>query len=632
MTPTASMRPRAMPTGLVTVLLGTLIALACWRIVSIAPIGDIDGSWRAGLSLAVDQGLRFGSDLLFTYGPLGVLTIPQLYDPRLGAIAWLLVGGIQVGLCIVVVHASYRATGAWRTAVPVAIVGGIVTIAMPPLVGMTCLVMAGMVRLLRPGPTPSARVAAAIAAGLGLLAGIVALTKLNDGATILAITGLTAIGMVPVRWTVPAYALGAVVGASVGWFGTGQRIEDFVPFAGGGLHILLGYATAMAIPTADRGWHTLVLVAVVAMVVLAARSTTRGWRPTARIVLWLALAVIVYTGYRHGFVRHAPSGFFAAITLIVPWFLAWQPVHLERRIWMGLVLAILTIATARIDIDRLRPLERASSAVDQLTTIVVTDRRTALIRDSREALQAQLAIPPAMLEAIGRRSIHIAPIETSVAWAHPRLRWSPAPVFQHYQAYTAHLDGVNGSRLGDPVGPAVVLREARSTIDSRSEWYEAPETAMAMVCDFRPSLANARWLVLERAANRCSEPAILGSRSVRPGEPIPVPQPTRSGQLITVRIRGVADDALSRARSFLGQPAIWSIRLADVGTYRLVPATAVGPLIVARSTHLGYGRGFRPPPSTMAVTILSGSRVGAANETQPDVTLTVEFAAIDVAP
>src|SRR5438046_2326240 len=47
-----------------------------------APLQGLDGSYRAGLQLAFARHLQFGSDLVYTFGPLGFLAAPEGYFGR----------------------------------------------------------------------------------------------------------------------------------------------------------------------------------------------------------------------------------------------------------------------------------------------------------------------------------------------------------------------------------------------------------------------------------------------------------------------------------------------------------------------------------------------------------------------
>ena len=55
---------------------GLIVALLGWRVGFETPGPGVDASWNAGLAMAVEQGLHFGRDVVFTYGPLGFLSTP----------------------------------------------------------------------------------------------------------------------------------------------------------------------------------------------------------------------------------------------------------------------------------------------------------------------------------------------------------------------------------------------------------------------------------------------------------------------------------------------------------------------------------------------------------------------------
>src|SRR5262249_18836563 len=58
--------------------LGLLASLLTWPVFTMVPGSDLDWSWQIGLHLAYAQGLDYGRDIVFTYGPLGFLQFPLL--------------------------------------------------------------------------------------------------------------------------------------------------------------------------------------------------------------------------------------------------------------------------------------------------------------------------------------------------------------------------------------------------------------------------------------------------------------------------------------------------------------------------------------------------------------------------
>src|SRR4051812_26723813 len=52
---------------------GLLVAVLTWQIGFNTPAAGLDPSWNAGLALAAADGLHFGKQIVFSYGPLGFL-------------------------------------------------------------------------------------------------------------------------------------------------------------------------------------------------------------------------------------------------------------------------------------------------------------------------------------------------------------------------------------------------------------------------------------------------------------------------------------------------------------------------------------------------------------------------------
>ncbi|MDP9106394.1 MAG: hypothetical protein M3N49_10740, partial [Candidatus Eremiobacteraeota bacterium] len=73
------------PMRLAVTALGLLLA-ALWGLSLVQPplptsVG-LDESWRIGLTMAAELGLRFGQDVVFTFGPLG-FALQGIPDPAL---------------------------------------------------------------------------------------------------------------------------------------------------------------------------------------------------------------------------------------------------------------------------------------------------------------------------------------------------------------------------------------------------------------------------------------------------------------------------------------------------------------------------------------------------------------------
>ena len=632
LTPVPRVLRRPSRDTLIRVAVGIVAGLLTWQTKTVAPIGGVDGSWQAGIVMALGRGLRFGPEIDFTWGPLGFLALPTLYDPRLGAIGWVFTGAIHVGLCIAVAllvgprHPRIVQAG-------LVVVGAIASIYVQPMDAVACLLLFALVlRLARPVSAfdGSNRDLGLVAVVAGACA-VASLIKLNDAVSIVAIGGALAAGAVAWRRTVPVFIAAYAATFAVLWLLAGQRLSDIPDWLGASLQIVLGYPGAMTLPSPDRAWQAVALVISTGAAVAALYRVTWAWRPGARVATAAGFAVFWFLGYKHGFVRQPAGGFFAALLLVIVWMPAWRFEDRHLR-WMSVaILGMAFLGVQRVAPADLNPLGRANAAVVQARTYVVTSVRVERILLGRARLRDAYAIPQVMLDRIGASGVHIAPYEAAVAWAYPGLEWTPLPVFQAYSAYTSSLDIRNAEALVAADGPRFVLRRAGPEIDSRSEWFEAPETMLSLACNFEQVIASNSWQLLERRPSRCSSPEPLGSITVPTGNVVAVPAIGDRNAIVVAHLAGISTSPLDQITTVLTAPPIWTISLTDVYKYRLVAATAGGPLIIQAAPNVIYPRTYAPL-SARSFSVFAGPSVGVRDPIQPDGHVTVTFEAFALAP
>jgi hypothetical protein len=229
---------------------------------------------------------------------------------------------------------------------------------------------------------------------------------------------------------------------------------------------------------------------------------------------------------------------------------------------------------------RLQP-TGARELAHETRMLVDPARRRHAIAQARAAVRRELAIDPAVIDAIGEGPVHVAPQETSAVWAYD-LNWRPLPQFQSFSTWTGGLDRLNAARLESPDGPPVVLRQSTARLDRHNPVFESPQENMALICDYRQVRMVGRWEVLRRTENRCGAERLLATVRVRGTESVTIPT-GHSDELVFARIRW-NPGLVWRVRSFIYRPSTMpEIALPEgpsLQTYRIPRALLGGPLLL----------------------------------------------------
>ena len=202
-----------------------LVALGA--VIAVWPYGPqvtktLDHSFQIGLHQAVADRLRFGSDLAYTYGPLGFLAFPAPFLGPTSSLAFVAMAGVSAATMGVLLVSLRQLFPLWVAAPMVLVLARLLS----GLTGyeiLELLVLSSGVMLLRRGTLARPAVVAVL---LGLAAAIAALGKLNAGVVVTLMGLAIALAAPDVRRYLAIY-LGTLVVAGFGlWFVIGQGVFD----------------------------------------------------------------------------------------------------------------------------------------------------------------------------------------------------------------------------------------------------------------------------------------------------------------------------------------------------------------------------------------------------------------------
>ena len=526
---------------------------------------DADTSWCAVLEYAHRHGLQFGTDLVFTYGPLGYL-ISFYFSPHSGgthlvssvALCWT----VAAGLCLV----AWRLRLAWRCL----LIGVFVFVAANlPLrtdlvidVGFLCW---GLLCFAYSGR--GLVVSMLVFLALAVFCALAKTTHLFMGciSTVLVAAGLAARG----HWRTGAWMIvGFCAGFTLGWLAASQNLWHLGSYLSTAVVIVKGYNEANgweALPEVVITGIALALSAIALMFVRAwaagqARKRGNVW---LRGVLFAWLAALLFLVWKHGLVRgdayHAVYFFgfvpVLALTLgIVPGFQG------TLRYWIGALTAVCCLTPVLVLQSlfflpvpgslwqpfrafgyNLRCLVRPADYCKRMNAVVEAKRR-----------QANL---PRLREVIGKASADVFGSQQIYA-IYNDLNYRPRPVFQSYTASNRRLMTLNEHFYLSEAAPEYVLF-ALGGMDRRFAPLDDAMTLRHLVMNYAPAGAEGGFLLLKRQSSAPCRLTLLGEGTVQLGMPIDLTAYTSTNLWLEI----VLEPSLTgRLRELLYRPPI--VRLA----------------------------------------------------------------------
>jgi hypothetical protein len=543
----------------------------------------LDPSWRIGLELAAARHLDFGTEIVYTYGPLGFLILPHLVVTWVSVLAFVYTVASGFLLAATLVYSALKSFHP-LIAIPLAYVLAWAPIDRGSVLAICLLVWS--VHTLQGTIRPE--LISWLAPIGATIAGFEMLIKVHVGAMSLGIVLVTTLLTSPSRLRDVATASAAAAVTVVVLFAvTGNPVTSLPDWIKSAREVTGGYSASAAVEQPGLEWHYLAAAALPMTIGLLM------WRQTAvlgRLRQAAAVsffATFAFAAFKLGFVRHAgdhPQYFFASVA-IAALAARWR----GRARWGVLATSLIALVLA-FDLSQTTELEpRLKAAASQARTLVTTSRRAELIQAGKQSIRDQLQVEPQVLRHLVGRTVHVAPYETSAVWGY-ELRWRPVPAFQHYiAAFSGALDQRNADFLTSSRAPERILRmRGTEGLDHTFARFEAPETLLTTMCRYREVAASERWQALARDTARCGPSRLIATEPLRNGQLIPVPAAPHADDLVYARLT-LAPSIGSRLRDLFYKPThLPAVTLDETMTYRYTAATAADAHVLRVPQSLGY--------------------------------------------
>jgi hypothetical protein len=576
-------RLRAIPAAPAWLLLAT-IALAA-PLDSLYPATGLDPSWQAALTIARTHRLRFGPELVFTYGPWGFLDQPQA-ESRVGLLAGTVFAIGAAAAAWLAGYAALRTVLGQRLAAVAAAL--LVSLCALTIVPSALLLAACMLTLLRhvDRSADDAPWAPAVVAGC---AALLLQVKFSEG-LVLALAALCAALCAPARrWRrLAETALALVAGTVLLWLLVGQSVGDLPSWLREMRQIAGGYTEAMSLEAKPNVLPYLLIGAIDAVVIgyLVRAGRSRPARITVGVVVLAVLAL--YLGFREGTGRHGPGQQTYDYLYCLP-VLLWG-ISATRRSVFRIGVACLAVLLAAGSWSPLSPTDAVDRWGRQLQLLTDPGYRAQQLQQAKLTAQHHYALSAPMRAAVTGPPVAVDPWETTLVWAYD-LNWRPAPAFQSYVAYTAQLDSLNAASIADAPADQEILRSTgTNSIDGRNRLWDPPRYVLTELCRYQPVLSDARWMLLRKGADRCGAAQSLPTVRVAAGQRLNVPV-ADADSLVTMSFVPDKPNPLVRLGRLIDK-SFHPLKIsADGKAFRLPRALASGPLVVNLPSSTGWPAG-----------------------------------------
>jgi hypothetical protein len=603
-------------------LTGVLIGLAFCTVPRFPPTTDVDSSWAEVLNLANRKGMQFGTDIVFTYGPLGYLTTSYFSEWAIGLrnvanIALSLVA--STGVCLL----SWRLRPLWRIltlAFFCVILGNIPHSPQDLLIYLGMLCWGLLCFLERRG---SLSICAGVLACISVFAG---LTKISSLVFALLTIGAVAVDLFLRHNRRVAVLLLLVVpaGIVIGWVAAGQDLSGLPSFLSLGSAISKAYAQTMGFGPSST---VLILTLLVVLTALAAVCSSAYCflachhdRARAAVIgTWLAC--LVFLTWKHGFVRADDYHvvFFLGFAPVLTFLLGalaldcpkpMKALQVAGLLCTGLCLAVFQCFLPKPYLSLSRPVYRAIDSTRILFQPAAYRQALAELTES----ERQAAALPKLRAMTSEGTVDLLGNFQTYALFN-RFNFRPRPVFQSYAAYTADLMRLNESFYSGPNAPAYVLVHIGG-IDSRFPPLEDARALRHVLMNY--SLAGVEGPFLLLKSNRCESAklTLLKEGTVSVGDRIDLRPFGQTNIWMEVSLEPTL---LGRTRQFLYKdPEVYLLVTEGPGTeqprkFRApVPMLQAGfiasPLLIHNQYLLNlHTRGIATRPTTYTVTLDKGT-------------------------
>ena len=536
------------------------------------PSPGIENSWIIGLNMAFSRGMQLGKDVVFTFGPLGFMYLPNFCNINNWLMAY--IGGLLVHF-VLVLSAFLLLSKIAKSSLVFVISSGLLIFILPFLTIDYKLLVIALLLLssVTTFQSVSKRTWLKIGA-MSLCLAVASTIKFNAAISSIGII-VTVIIIFAYRreFAVPGITVLCYLSAYVGiWIAAGQHITGLFAYLRNSMEISSGYNYAMML---DGGKTQ--LAAGAAGICLFYLIFVYGFIKSKHgmMVLMLPFLVLAFMTFKTSFVRQDRGHVFVFFAIML---FVFGLMYLVYRYDFGRPMRILLLilcgvtgfftVTQNTHISQSIPQRLRSNWLSLKVLANGSSYRQNLLKDVKLLLRDQFRLMPELIEYIGDKRIDIIPWDINLLWAHD-MNWSPRPIFQSYSAYTKALDLLNAG-FYEKKRPDLLLYTIK-TIDNRYAVFDEPATFREILLGYRPLFGGT--LLEKKNGHITFERHVISSTEAEIGEEIPITQ-TDGYLFASVRIKYSLSGSIATIFYKGDEMLVHLATDKEIYKHRFIPSTA----------------------------------------------------------
>ena len=251
-------------------------------------------------------------------------------------------------------------------------------------------------------------------------------------------------------------------------------------------HLISGYNEAMFMSMSIFDWKLILAIEIIGVFIIGAcLYFTSIFKDRLFFIGFFLSSVYMYLLFKNGYVR-AQDHFYGFYRLaFLPFGIVYLFVLKGKGKWIGmlsilvLVLCLNVLIVLEVSNAVLIPLKNLPKKLAYFKDYFPdATTQTSWLKDK----SASPALNDAFLSQIGAHAIDVIPTEISLIHKH-QLNYQPRPIIQSYSAYNEYLDSLNYKKYISPKAPEYVLFQ-NSAIDNRVPFWDESITKRALLSQY----------------------------------------------------------------------------------------------------------------------------------------------------